>query len=254
MNEITVQDFVKPIQLDTAPPTEVKKKLRSYIKFAEALSHVTYDSIYLIDYYKKKFLYVSENSLFLCGKTAKQVQQAGYLFYLTHVPHDDLKLLLTINEAGFDFYKKISLEDKLNYSISCDFRIKQSNGHLTLINHKQVPLDLDALGNIWITLCFVSLSSNHTPGNIIIKSTANKKLYEYDLVLEKWNERQSVKFNSQEREILMLATQGFTVERIAKELFLSIDTIKFHRKKLFKKLKATNITEAVFSAVNLGVI
>lgn len=252
--DITVQDFFKPIHLDFIPCPRDYEKVQSYIRFADALSQITYHSIYLIDYYKRGFLYVSENPLFLCGKSARQVLQAGYFFYLKNVPDEDLELLLKINVAGFGFYNTIPLEDRLNYSISYDFRLKQANGHLTLINHKLTPLILDVNGNIWIALCIVSLSSNNKPGNIIIKDAAGKKTFEYDLVSGKWNEKKIVILNNQEKEILMLSSRGFSVAKIAKELYLSADTIKFHKKNLFKKLKATSISEAIAAAVNIGII
>jgi DNA-binding NarL/FixJ family response regulator len=123
-----------------------------------------------------------------------------------------------------------------------------------LINHKLAPLILDPNGNIWIALCLVSLSSNNKPGNIVIKNKKERLMFDYDVALKKWNEQKIVRLNNQEKEILMLSCQGFTVERIAQELYLSTDTIKFHKKNLFKKLKARNISEAILSAINIGII
>jgi DNA-binding CsgD family transcriptional regulator len=252
--DISVNDFFKPIHLDSIPSEYDYSMVKHYTRVAEALSQLAYHSIYLIDYYKKGFLYVSDNPLFLCGKTSRQVLEAGYSFYLKNVPDEDLQLLLKINEAGFQFYNNIALDKRTDYSISYDFHLKQPNGHLMLINHKLAPLILDTNGNIWIALCLVSLSSNNNPGNIIIKNAKEKKFFEYNISLKKWNEQKIVRLNNQEKEILMLSSQGLTVERIAKELFLSVDTIKFHKKNLFKKLNVNNISEAILSAVNIGII
>lgn len=41
---------------------------------------------------------------------------------------------------------------------------------------------------------------------------------------------------------------------IGEELFIDPNTVKFHKKKLFEKLHAKNITEAVGIAVNLRLI
>lgn len=252
---ISIQDFFKPIHLDAVPSADDYERIRSSVRLAGTLSHLTYQTIYLIDYYKRGFHYVSENPLFLCGKTAKQVLNAGYLFYLNNVPDEDLQLLLQINEAGFKFYSKISLEERLDYSISYDFRLKRPNGHLILINHKLAPLALDEDGNIWIAVCVVSLSSNEKPGNIVItKNGAEKKIFEYALTTKKWNEIKTLKLNDQEKEILMLSVQGFTVKEIAEQLYLSADTIKFHKKNVFKKFNVTNISAAIFAAVNHGII
>jgi len=252
--DISISDFFRPIHLDSTPSEYDYGIVKYYTRVADALSQLSYHSIYLIDYYKRGFLYVSDNPLFLCGKSAKQVLQAGYSFYLKSVPPDDLQLLLKINEEGFRFYNEIPLDERSDYSISYDFRLNQPDGHLMLINHKLAPLILDTAGNIWIALCLVSLSSNNKPGNIVIKNTKKQTIFEYDLVLEKWIEQKIVRLNNQEKEILMLACQGHTVQRIAKELFLSVDTIKFHKKNLFKKLKASSISEAILAAVNIGVI
>jgi DNA-binding CsgD family transcriptional regulator len=252
--DISIEDFFRPIHLDNIPSSYDYKIVKYYTRVAEALSQLAYHSIYLIDYHKRGFLYVSENPLFLCGKSAQQVMQAGYSFYLKNVPYEDLKMLLEINEAGFHFYDKIPLNERTDYSISYDFRLKQPNGHLMLINHKLAPLILDTNGNIWIALCLVSLSSNNKPGNIVIKNKKEQVMFDYDVALKKWNEQKIVKLNNQEKEILMLSCQGFTVERIARELYLSTDTIKFHKKNLFKKLKARSISEAILSAINIGII
>jgi len=252
---ISIQDFFKPIHLDAAPSAEDYRHIQSYVRLADAFSQLTYQTIYFIDYYKRGFHYVSENPLFLCGKTAKQVLAAGYQFYMENVPEKDLQLLLEINDAGNKFFSKLPIAEKLDYSISYDFRLKQPNGHLILINHKLTPLALDKDGKIWIALCVVSLASHDKPGSIVmVKNSAQKKALEYKLTTKKWTERKDVKLNGQEKEILILSVQGFTVKEIADRLFLSADTIKFHKKNIFKKLNATNISAAIFAAVNYGII
>lgn len=250
---ISIQDFFNPICLESKPSKNDYKQVQSYIELAKALSHITYQTIYLIDYYKRGFPYVSENSLFLCGNSSSQVQEQGYSFYLNNVPEEDLKLLLQINEEGFKFYNNIPIDKRKEYSISYDFRLKQPNGHFTLINHKLAPLALDNDGNIWIALCLVSFSSNDEPGNVVITNNSDGSIFLFDFNSLEWVQRNINKLNRQEREILMLTIQGFTVDKIAKRMFLSNDTIKFHRKNIFKKLDANNITEAIFSSVNYGV-
>ena len=52
--------------------------LSTLIHTVEAFARVTYQSVYLIDYYRQEFLYVSDNPLFLCGHTAKEVKELCY--------------------------------------------------------------------------------------------------------------------------------------------------------------------------------
>ncbi|OXB12415.1 helix-turn-helix transcriptional regulator, partial [Flavobacterium tructae] len=46
-----------------------KGRLGNYLELVKAFARTTYSSIYIIDYEKKGFEYVSENPLFLCDHT-----------------------------------------------------------------------------------------------------------------------------------------------------------------------------------------
>ena len=63
-----------------------------------------------------------------------------------------------------------------------------------------------------------------------------------------------IALNGREKNILMLSAQGLTMEEIASQLFLSADTIKFHKKNIFRKLNVKNITEAIAAAMELALI
>lgn len=79
----------------------------TFVRTAEAFANATYQSVYIIDYFRKNFLYVSPNPLFLCGISEEEVKELGYQFYLDHVPADEVKMLLEINQAGFSFINKV---------------------------------------------------------------------------------------------------------------------------------------------------
>ncbi|WGH75227.1 hypothetical protein P8625_14295 [Tenacibaculum tangerinum] len=74
-----------------------RKQTANYLETIKAFARTTYKSIYVIDYEKKGFEYVSENPLFLCGHTAEEVQEMVYLFYFNYVIPEDVELLLKIN-------------------------------------------------------------------------------------------------------------------------------------------------------------
>lgn len=222
----------------------------SYLDSLKAFARATYTSIYVIDYMKQGFEYVSDNPLFLSGNTPEQVLDMGYAFYFKNVPEKDLQLLLKINDAGFSFYETIPLEDRLEYTISYDFHLINKEGKKILINQKLTPLLLNKEGKIWKAICLISLSSEKEAGNIKIYRNGENKVYHYRLERKIWEAEQKVALSKRELEILQLCARGFTINEIAETIFVSPDTVKFHRRKLFERLEVGSITEAIAYAVN----
>jgi len=250
--KVEIDDFFKPVYVKDNFTKDDYEIVDAYINFAKSLSKLTYQSIYLIDYSKKSFLFVSDNPIFLCGNSPSEVQKKGYQHYLDNIPEEDLHLLKKINDVGFEFFENLSHTDKLTHSISYDFHLKQSNGKPLLINHKLKPILLDKSSNPWIALCVVSISSHANAGNIKFKSEDAGKQFEYDLETDRWVESPHVKLKPREKDILLFSAQGFTMEQIADKLYVSIDTIKFHKKQIFSKLKVKSITEATALAIELS--
>ena len=97
---------------------------------------------------------------------------------------------------------------------------------------------------------FTSLSLNHSSGNIIISDTHSENIFEFNLETDSWERKQKVKLSERETEILSLYAGGLTINEIAEKIFISSDTVKFHRRKLFEKMGVDNITEALSYATH----
>ncbi|PKF74847.1 response regulator transcription factor [Chryseobacterium sp. PMSZPI] len=216
-----------------------------YLEAIKALSRTTYQSLYVINYQTKGFEYVSDNPLFLCGKTSEEVKDLGYAFYFQNVKPEDVEMLIKINEAGFNFYEKIPVEDRKRYSISYDFNLINNKKNLILVNHKLTPMFLTEEGQVWKALCVVSLSANSSAGNVVLSKDGSDEIWKYDLEAEVWEKNEKIKLSSREYEILSLYASGLTISEIAGKLFITADTVKFHRKKLFDKIGVNNIAEAL---------
>ncbi|AZJ35259.1 response regulator transcription factor [Tenacibaculum singaporense] len=229
---------------------EEKKQTENYAEAIKAFARTTYKSIYVIDYQKKGFEFVSENPLFLCGHTAEEVKEMGYLFYFNYVIPEDLELLLKINTVGFDFYEKIPIQERIYHSISYDFHLKNQEGKILLINQKLTPLFLTNEGKIWKAICIISISNEQNSGNIKISKKGENKIFRYDLKGNFWKVEEKIELSNREKEILRFSVRGFTINEMAETMYVSPDTVKFHRRKLFEKLEVANISEAIVYATN----
>jgi LuxR family maltose regulon positive regulatory protein len=60
--------------------------------------------------------------------------------------------------------------------------------------------------------------------------------------------------SEREIEVLQLVAQGFSNREISEQLFLALDTVKGHNRRIFGKLQAQNRTEAAARARELGLV
>ena len=171
--------------------------------------------------------------------------------------------LLEINEAGFRFYYQLPVEKRLHCSIDYDFHIRVTDRRTYLIHHKLTPVLLSPQGDIWLALCVVSLSPtpqavslSPTPqaGDVLITDKTCADRYVYSFAARHWKKREELILSDRERDILRLSVMGLSNVRIGEALFIDANTVKYHKKNIFEKLQAENITEAVGIAANLGLI
>ncbi|WP_027385839.1 response regulator transcription factor [Chryseobacterium gregarium] len=248
MNE-NVNDFFFEKNTVESISIEEEVQLNNYLQVTEAFSRVSYMSVYIIDYQNRNFEYVSDNPLFLCGHSAEEVKMMGYNFYFKYVQKNDLDLLLKINQAGFDFYERIPVSERKLYTISYDFHLLNKDKAI-LINHKLTPIFLTGTGKIWKAMCIVSLSTHTESGNITVFKQGTNEFWSYHIKEDIWKNEQKVKLTERELDVLRYYAQGYTINEIAEKIFVSPDTIKFHRRKLFDKMHVNNISEALSYVTN----
>ncbi len=248
MNE-NVNDFFFEKNTVESISIEEEVQLNNYLQVTEAFSRVSYMSVYIIDYQNRNFEYVSDNPLFLCGHSAEEVRMMGYNFYFKYVQKNDLDLLLKINQAGFDFYERIPVSERKLYTISYDFHLLNKDKAI-LINHKLTPIFLTGTGKIWKAMCIVSLSTHTESGNITVFKQGTNEFWSYHIKEDIWKSKQKVKLTERELDVLRYYAQGYTINEIAEKIFVSPDTIKFHRRKLFDKMQVNNISEALSYVTN----
>ena len=93
--------------------------------------------------------------------------------------------------------------------------------------------------------------------NLRCMTCQNQTIYDSDADFSK-NIRQIVRQklidNQSEKEIINFSTRGYTIAEIADAIFVSPDTVKFHRRKLFEKLEVSNISDAIMLTINNNLI
>lgn len=249
MKQSKVDDFFIPDNEVRLPEELDYSRADEYIRSAEAFSRSTYQSVYIIDYFRQNFLYVSPNPIFLCGLSPEEMKALGYRFYMEYVPAEEQPLLQEINRAGFAFFNTLPVDERKDWYIQYDFHIV-NNGHPILINHKLTPVELTSDGHVWLALCVVSASNHTTPGHIEMHRAGSADFLVYNRVTHRWDRNSMPTLTEGEKSVITLSIQGYTMLEIADRMCLSPDTIKKYRKQIFEKLGVRNISEAIVAATN----
>jgi len=184
--------------------------LSTLIHTVEAFARVTYQSVYLIDYYRQK-------------------------------------MLVELNRSGFKFFDTFDNVDKYQCSMSYHFHLK-SGTKSKLINHQLTPILLTDEGKIWIGMCIVSLSSHKTVGHVEFHKNGLRNYWKYSFEGHRWKECEGVSLKEEELEVLRLSAAGLTMTEIANRMCRSLDSIKTYKRHAFDKLGVANITEAISRA------
>lgn len=225
---------------------ELYKNIDAIINTTRAISRALCQCVYLIDFHKNGILYVSDNPLFLCGHTTDDFKINGYSILDKHVSEEERTRLLEINNQCFQFFEKNILpKDKSKCYFTYDFHLTLARKRKVLINHKLTPILLTEEGRVWIAMCVVSLSSRSTSRDLEIHIEGSPKYWKYSLKKHKWAEVEIIQLKEEEKLVLQLSSQGYTMNDMAEIMCKSIDTIKSYKRTLFSKIGTKNMIGAL---------
>ncbi len=221
------------------------KEVEALIKMCDAVSCLCNQSVYLVDYIRQDFLYVSPHPLFLCGYELEEVKSMGYSFLEKIFPPDDLQLFLDTYKLSWQLIYEATAEDKEHFRLSYDVHFKHKNGDLILVNKKVAPLLFTADGEPWIGMCIINTSSRKESGHYVGIQKNKNQYFRYEFDKKRFVSYEPEKLSKREEEIIRLSMQGYVETDIAKKLHISIQTVRNHRYNAEKKLGVNNLTNAV---------
>lgn len=238
--------YFEPVKFYGVQNEKDYQSIQPALKALDAFARLSHQSFYVIDYFKQNFIYVSPHRLILNNLTVKDIQEMGYKYYSHIVPLEDMRFLEFINKKGFEFfYQTPPTDDRLKYTISYDFHIYFDNKKTILINHKLTPFLLNEKKQIWLALCLISVSHKKNKGEIIIRKTGESLKYIFNTFTNQWVKKEEVILSDIDINILRFSEQGYSNEEIAKFMYYNVNSIKFHKKRLYALLKVKNINEAI---------
>lgn len=224
-----------------------------HIRFLKQLAAVENSSIAVMDLFQRKYVFMQSKFLPVIGLELEEVMKRGprALYEIMHPK--DIPMVIDTLTKGNMFLLQLPPEEKKEYKIIYDFRLKSKNSHYVRFIQQLVPLELDAKGNIWLMLMLNDIVPDRGESAQPQRKVVNMKSGKLYVFNDEENNGRSI-LTKREIEILGLLSKGMASKQVADELFLSVNTVNNHRRNILEKTNAENTAEAVRYAISLGLM
>ncbi|WP_234110493.1 LuxR C-terminal-related transcriptional regulator [Chryseobacterium sp. R2A-55] len=219
-----------------------------------AVFHVGPYYYYIFDLGKGSFDYVDDSIKDILGIEPNAFTVPAF-FEALHP--EDLPYFVGFEKKVSEFFGSLPVEKLNKYKASQDFRIKNANGNYIRILHQVVPFNFSERGEVSKSfgihteishlkdsgeprLSFIGLEGEPSFINIRIDESAARKTLEL--------------FSNREREIVKKLCEGFSTDEIAESCFISIHTVRSHRKSILKKAGVNSTNELIIKVIKEGLV
>lgn len=216
-----------------------------FIQCLKTMENMMDINAYIIDYINKRILYATKGCSLFFGK---EVNERSYLD-IQHLDSillpEEVPRISAVNSKVYEFCYSLPIRRRLKFYFTQDYKVRAKNGSSILINHRGSILCLTEEGALRLTLCVISYPTSDKVGNAYIKMHDTGIVYEFISSSQKFVEVKTQKLTSKANMIIELASNGKTEAEIARELGISVNTVKYHKKQIFSRIGVKNTAEAV---------
>lgn len=230
-------------------PESLYKQIESFTFMLDGVARLTNQCFYLIDFYKGEVLYASNNPMLSNKLSAEEILKKGKNFNKLYTSAQEYEQIYEIIRSWLHFIENVPVEERKSHTLQFDYWLIEN-----LICIHLTPIFLCNEGKPWLVLCNAKLSINKESGNAIILKENHQNLWSYSFKSKKWHEKPQVILTDIEKQVLCLSLKGKKENEICEQIFRSKDGLKSIKRKLFKKMDVTNITEAVSFAILYGLL
>jgi DNA-binding CsgD family transcriptional regulator len=200
---------------------------------------------YLFDNQSLNYIWLSDSVEKFCGCSKNDIT-ARMVFNNTHP--DDVKLLANYEAEISEFFLGNTL-NRTGYKVVYSFRLRNKHGdcfvalrQFFFFKSVDNPNSYYRYGIITDISDFYKNTADYVPIFKIINLETNDV---YSEIKHKNQEVKTCPLSNREKEITYYINTGLSSQEIADKLFVSYETIKTHRKNIYKKLNCNNDVQLI---------
>lgn len=219
------------------------------IKGLEDLANFGSQFIYVFDFPRGDVSYVSSGIQKILGYEPGEV---NYPFLYQKIHPEDRRGVIeaTIDALQGTIDNQMTSPGRLKFSVN--FRFQKKDGSFLPVLRNQTVQLTDKQGNILRTTGII-VELEHLPEVIgvtgkMVDNETGRVIY-----ARSYSKPDSM-FSSREKEIILLLANGKKTAEIARELFISPNTVSTHRKNMLRKHRVKNTAELILFSKKQGII
>ena len=155
-----------------------------------------------------------------------------------------------IDEKIYEFLSSLPKEEQVHYKYIYDYRGMATDGTYGRVTN-EVQL-LEVTDDNYLALGIIEIAPDQSE-NLPVR-VQMKHCITGEIIPIKIEEEDAFALTPREKEILTLASQGFSSKEIAEKLFISTYTVNRHRQNIREKFNAESLIEAINIARRKGVL
>ncbi|MCF0071258.1 LuxR C-terminal-related transcriptional regulator [Dyadobacter sp. CY261] len=228
-------------------------RLDKQLALVRAMAQLSSSGVTVYDLQKQVHVYASRNFYQLYGYNFEDWQsQVENEVFDRKIHPDDRDALARNGYGAMKFMMQQSVHTRKHFKLVTEYRILTDEQAYVRVSEQHQVLELDASGNIWLSLGVIDISPNQKLTEV---SMQINNFHTGELIkLENNCISERVKLTAREKEILGMVGSGKLSKEISALLDISVHTVNTHRQRILEKLRADNSIEALQSAKLIGLI
>lgn len=215
----------------------------------EFLSQVWQCGLAVINLKTLEPIYVSDSFSKTTSIGKREIQSLGFNFYKKYLHPSDYEIIARIHNAFLQYVSKSQGKSPIPL-MTYNVRLKNSAGDfqsfsmvLKIVSGSKYS---DKDGRLGLVICLPEIRYGFERFFLSL-SEPNDTLF-FSNSLGKFVRRNSLEFREIEKDILRLIANGNNETKIAKQLQIKIDLVRYYKKCIYHKLYVSNMSEAIYAA------
>lgn len=203
---------------------------------------------FIIDFEDLSISNLSPSFKGIHGKEPSEIKKIDDILSLIYP--EEMQFVSKAEAKAIYFYYEGEAAGKiLEYKTIYNFHMKTASGRYELFNHQAIVFETDEKGkyrkSLNIDTNMTHLTSKNNFKLSLISLNDNPSYVNIDVLTNSSPENLQNVFTRREFEIVKLISEGLSSKTIADKLFISLETVKSHRKNLLKKSGLKTTVEVV---------